>query len=198
MDSLLIINGGWGDTCRCIVRDKEYMEYMGSIREFLLEITDYYLGLGFKWVLIAGAVAAIGIVFLAGRIEKGKVIAAGLLVFYCMLVLSYTVLGRTGTGEYCYVLEPFWSYQMILEGQTGFIMEALLNVLMLVPVGFLISILKKSFWLAAGCGFMFSVLIEVLQLVTTRGLCETDDVLHNTLGAIAGYLAYRVIKWLTS
>lgn len=174
------------------------MEYMGSIREFLLEITDYYLGLGFKWVLIAGVVAVIAAVILARKISKGKVFTAGLLVFYCMLVLSYTVLGREGTGEFCYELKPFWSYTMILDGQTGFIMEALLNVLMLVPVGFLVSTLKRSFWLAAGCGFMFSVLIEVLQLVTTRGLCETDDVFHNTLGAIAGYLVYRVIKWLTS
>ncbi len=171
------------------------MEYMVSIREFLMEISEYYLGLGFKWVLIAlvAAVAA-GAVLLAMRKPVGKAFAGGLLTFYCLLVLSYTVLARPGTGEYCYEPEPFWTYRMIMEGQTGFIMEALLNVLMLVPVGFLIGMLKRSFWTAAGAGFLFSAFIEIMQLVTTRGLCETDDVLHNTLGAIVGYVIWKMGK----
>ena len=83
---------------------------------------------------------------------------------------------------------------MIMEGQTGFIMEALLNVLMLVPVGFLIGMLKRGFCTAAGAGFLFSAFIEIMQLVTTRGLCETDDVLHNTLGAIVGYVIWKMGK----
>ena len=50
------------------------MEYMGSIREFLMEISEYYLGLGFKWVLIAlvAAVAA-GAVLLAMRKPVGQI-----------------------------------------------------------------------------------------------------------------------------
>lgn len=31
-----------------------------------------------------------------------------------------------------------------------------------------------------------SLLIEVLQLVSVRGLCELDDVMHNYLGAVVG------------
>ena len=37
-------------------------------------------------------------------------------------------------------------------------------------------------WVAAG----MSVEIELFQLITARGLCEFDDVLHNVLGAIIG------------
>ena len=173
------------------------MENMGSTREFLLGISEYYFGLGFKWVLIAALVAAVLVgILLAWRIPKGKAVAAGLLTFYCLLVLSYTVLARAGTGEYCYELEPFWTYRMIMEGQGGFIMEALLNVLMLVPVGFLIGMLNRGFRTAAGAGFLFSVFIEIMQLVTTRGLCETDDVLHNMLGAIVGYVIWKMGKSL--
>ena len=32
----------------------------------------------------------------------------------------------------------------------------------------------------------FSIAIELLQLVTTRGLMEFDDVLHNMIGAVVG------------
>lgn len=28
--------------------------------------------------------------------------------------------------------------------------------------------------------------IEILQLVTARGLCEFDDVIHNVIGAVIG------------
>ena len=36
-------------------------------------------------------------------------------------------------------------------------------------------------------GFVFSSVIELSQLVLKRGLCEFDDVFHNTLGCAVGY-----------
>lgn len=58
------------------------------------------------------------------------------------------------------------------------------NVVMFVPVGVLAGWLWKwrGLWVAAG----LSLLIELLQLVSSRGLCELDDVLHNCLGAAIG------------
>ena len=71
----------------------------------------------------------------------------------------------------------------------------ILNVVLFVPVGFLL-----------GCGFpgmswrrvlcvavVLSVGIEVLQLLLRRGLCETDDVLHNVVGAVMGYGIARLL-----
>lgn len=40
----------------------------------------------------------------------------------------------------------------------------------------------KGLWFAAG----LSLLVEVLQLITSRGLLEFDDVLHNMIGAVVG------------
>ena len=55
---------------------------------------------------------------------------------------------------------------------------------MFVPVGVLAGRIWrwKGLWVAAG----LSVFIEVLQLVTCRGLCEFDDVFHNVIGAVIG------------
>lgn len=66
------------------------------------------------------------------------------------------------------------------------------NVIMFLPVGVLAgSIWRwKGPWVATG----LSVLIEVLQLITARGLCEFDDVIHNCIGALIGIGIMMLVK----
>lgn len=45
------------------------------------------------------------------------------------------------------------------------------------------------------CRGVISCVIEGLQLWLQKGLCELDDVFHNTLGAIVGYGLYQ---WIAS
>ena len=42
--------------------------------------------------------------------------------------------------------------------------------------------------------FIFSVVIETLQLVTRLSMFEFDDMFDNTLGGIIGLIAYGVLK----
>lgn len=44
---------------------------------------------------------------------------------------------------------------------------------------------------AALCRGRFSLSIELIQYWFGLGVCEMDDVLHNTLGVLAGYAAYN-------
>lgn len=62
--------------------------------------------------------------------------------------------------------------------------QILTNVIMFVPIGVLVGWIWRwrGLWIAAG----LSVGIEILQLVTSRGLCEFDDVIHNMIGAAIG------------
>lgn len=55
---------------------------------------------------------------------------------------------------------------------------------MFVPVGVLAGLIWRwrGLWFAVG----LSVGIEILQLVSGRGLCEIDDVVHNMIGAVIG------------
>ena len=74
-----------------------------------------------------------------------------------------------------------------------------LNVVMFLPLGFLIPLIWKElgklrYILAAGCGL--STLIEVSQLLSLRGT-DVDDVIMNTLGAVLGYGLYRLCSRLT-
>lgn len=45
-------------------------------------------------------------------------------------------------------------------------------------------------------GFLLSVTVELLQYVFCLGYCEMDDVLHNTIGAAIGVLAFKAIHLL--
>lgn len=71
-----------------------------------------------------------------------------------------------------------------------------MNVVVFVPVGMLLGMTFRSIkcWqvLAAGC--LISVSIEIMQFLFNRGFAETDDVMHNTLGCMAGYMLVKGAK----
>ena len=67
----------------------------------------------------------------------------------------------------------------------------LLNMLMFSPLGFLLPLLTKrgeKFSWACGVSLAVTFLIETVQLATGRGIFELDDLLHNFLGSVFGYL----------
>ncbi|MBO6310752.1 MAG: VanZ family protein [Oribacterium sp.] len=104
----------------------------------------------------------------------------GLLIGYAVLLLTETVLIRKPfIGEHI-KLELFWSWKQWNVQKN----QILTNVVMFIPIGVLASFLWKwrGLWFATG----LSLLVEVLQLVTSRGLLEFDDVLHNMIGAVVG------------
>lgn len=74
-------------------------------------------------------------------------------------------------------------------------MQYLLNVLMFVPIGFLLPILWKKYndWKhTIGFGCFLTVLIEIAQVFTFR-TTDIDDLLTNLLGAGLGFLAVRTL-----
>ena len=102
----------------------------------------------------------------------------GLLAGYLFLILAVTVLDRRPGPKMIYELIPFWSY-----GVKSLQMEILLNIILFIPVG-LLAPRWKTVGLAAG----YSMLIELVQLVSFLGLFEFDDVIHNAVGTAVGVL----------
>lgn len=111
-----------------------------------------------------------------------------MLIGYAFLILAETVLIRKPFAGEHLKLELFWSW-----GAWSVQKEQILaNVIMFLPVGMLVGWIWrwKGLWVAAG----LSVVIELLQLVTQRGLMEFDDVIHNCLGAIVGIGIVMLIR----
>lgn len=116
-----------------------------------------------------------------------------LLVEYIFLIFCSTIIFRT-TGEISqYDFHPFWSYD-----RPDLLIENIMNVIVFIPVGMILgSLLKvKGSWLVAlliGCSI--SITVEALQFWFMKGFSEVDDVMHNTVGCIVGYILVKGV-WL--
>ena len=126
------------------------------------------------------------------KVELKQTLAAALLIAYVFLVMSVTVLSRGHLIQNNTLLKPFWSYGALIYGKKKYsiLTEIVLNILMLIPVGFLLPFLVRKHTVLYG--FLCSLCIEVFQLVTKRGYFEIDDLIHNTLGVVIGVGLYRL------
>ena len=75
--------------------------------------------------------------------------------------------------------------------------QIFLNVLLFVPLGFLLPMIHTRFRnpiLTVATGCVFSCFIEITQYITGRGLTEVDDVITNTIGAAVGVAMYHIVS----
>ena len=98
-------------------------------------------------------------------------------------VLWITLLSRLGTERRSFLL-PFHSYVEILKGNRQFLLENIGNVVLFIPLGVVLGVVKK--WDVKRAGFFISLFIEVLQFTFALGTFECDDLIHNTLGVVIG------------
>lgn len=121
-------------------------------------------------------------------------IALSLLIPYLFLTFVATVITRSPSAEAQIILEPFRTYRQYYTDEfTWFEIRA--NVLLFIPIGFLLPVvIKKPVWLPPVIGVGISVIIEFIQLITHRGMCETDDVISNTIGFLIGFAALWLIN----
>ena len=134
------------------------------------------------------------------RSEKlPKRAALTILLPYLFLVVSTAVFAREASENKHLILRPFWTLQAIVTGgksKAWLITEVYLNVFMLFPVGVLAPLLfdKRKLSKTLLLGGAVSLTIELLQLLTHRGYAETDDILYNMLGVLAGYGVYSLVR----
>lgn len=108
-------------------------------------------------------------------IDKQKVAT----FIYLELIIFLTVLGRRSKSGYGIEIIPYWSVSS----------EKIMNILVFIPVGFLFSGFNEK--TAVLRGFLFSLSIELLQLILRKGTFEMMDLITNTIGAVIGYLLYK-------
>ena len=124
---------------------------------------------------------------------------------YCLFIIYYTVLSRTAGNEHRADLRLMWAYREMFTGHPEWKEDVgynLLNILFFIPFGLWFpeefktsSVYKHKRWLLIlSVGMLFSVIIEIIQYVTCRGLCETDDVLCNGFGSLIGYWIYISLR----
>lgn len=116
-------------------------------------------------------------------------------------ILYFTVFGRE-VATYNIELKPFYSFIMA-KTQPEYYRTVFMNSLLFVPFGtflpYLLSSRYKKLNIAVTVliSFAISTIIEGLQYLCSIGVCEIDDVIFNTLGALVGALGYLLFGHLT-
>ena len=144
--------------------------------------------------LVLSVAIVIGMLVMKGGRAKRFVLGA-LLAEYYFLVLCSTVICRACVMERHVELMPFWNYPDIWNkvDYPADLIEVLLNMALFVPIGLLLGGLGFKTKKILLSGICLSGIIEASQFAFCKGLCETDDVMHNSVGAFLGYLGLQGI-----
>lgn len=167
-----------------------------SLKTLIDDIIGFYLWQGKQWLvftyLVTAAVSAVITVYgIKNGIKKSKIVCQCLLVFWIITVITLTILCRSIGSERKYKLIPFWSWRLAISGNRRGILLVIENILLLMPIGFLLPLINRDRWnirITILIGFLFSLGIELCQILTKRGQFEFDDLINNTLGVFIGYL----------
>ncbi len=169
------------------------------------------IGLDYLWLGVLAAIV-IGIIFTVWyflyfkkkypgkKLHKGKILLWGIFFVYLVVVFGATMLSRGNFYGNTKIYPLFYSYKDAWNdfSITGW-RNIILNILMFVPLGFLMPVLVKwtdSFLKVSGIGFGVTLVIESSQLLLKRGVFEPDDLLGNTVGTMIGFGMYRLIKYV--
>ncbi len=172
------------------------------IRYVLYELNSILIVLALGG-LLAAAVIAVSFLLFKKKYKNEKRFPFGMIILYLMfagylfVVISATILRKTGGScrEYNFHLFRAW-----LESWNNFSIKnwanVLLNIAMFVPLGVLLPLIWKKcrkWYVSIPIGFGFSFLIELVQLIICRGICDVDDLFANTLGAVVGFFLIMAV-----
>lgn len=175
------------------------------MHDFLLLVLDL-LRQGITLAILAATLCAVGLAAAAflyrhatkgqKRFPWGKALLLLLLVGYLAMLAYATLLRYTGGGYQYRNLHLFRAWR---EAWNNFSLQlwlnVLLNVALFMPLGFLLPLLAKvwrKWYILLITGFGASLIIELVQFFTGRGLFDVDDLFTNTLGAVLGFCVVMI------
>jgi len=142
-------------------------------------------------ILCIIAILGITVFLIFRRNDSWKYIARLLSIEYVALILSSTVVFRQESSERIVHFIPYWG-----NNSSGIYDEVFMNIFVFIPLGLFLgaSFHKQTFIKTLMTGILVSVIVEALQFVFKRGVSETDDVIHNSLGCLIGYALCSMIN----
>lgn len=152
------------------------------------------------WVFLSFIVMTIGIIGSVCLCDNSnhsrKYIVLCLLCEYVFLILCVTIFCRPSSLEHSYRLIPFTTYIKFFTTEKSYLPSEILeeismNTLMFFPIGVLLGCIEITWRRVICVSSSLALVIEILQFIMCRGCCETNDVIHNTIGALLGFLLMR-------
>ena len=123
-----------------------------------------------------------------------KLLLSAIFTAYVCGMFCFTLAGRS-TDQRQINLIPLWTYRYTSDPQYRW--QGYMNVFLFLPFGFMLGFAaKRDFLQSLLIGFAFSVGIESAQYFFCLGMCEFDDVFHNSLGTALGYGYWKALSWV--
>ena len=122
-----------------------------------------------------------------------------LLTFVTGLILFRTLLNRNLWINPLSDVMGGWSIWETVNGERKLTTECIENVIMMVPFSGMVMWTfqekvgkgwKKILWQSGKIAFIFSVSIEMLQLLLRLGTFQLSDIFYNTVGGVLGGVCY--------
>ena len=175
----------------------------------IISIGSSFITLGIIVVALIGVILLVYNLIRKFRKQKkvmiptGRLLVCAVFIIYLVVVVGATMLRYRmhsfagGIGEIYplfYSYKEAWNHFSAREWR-----NIILNIMMFVPFGFLLPLVSKKFqvfWKTYLAGFLFTFLIEMIQLLFNLGICELDDFMNNTVGAMIGYGFYRLCVFI--
>lgn len=145
------------------------------------------------------AVVGVVIFYVLKRIEQKKSISSNkksaviLFGMYIAVMLQMAILFR----EWGSILEIDFIPFNMPGGFRYIVLYGLANAFVFLPVGILLPMIWEkmdNMKMILTVGFCGSLFIEIMQLVLQCGVCQTEDLIMNTVGASVGYWIYKKYK----
>ena len=122
-----------------------------------------------------------------------------LLAFVTSLILFRTLLNRNLWMNPLSKVMGGWGIWETVNGEQKLTTECIENVIMMVPFSAVVmwTFQKKAgngwkniVWQSGRVAFIFSIVIEVLQLLLRLGTFQLSDIFYNTVGGVVGGVCY--------
>ena len=124
------------------------------------------------------------------------------LAFVTSLILFRTLLNRQLWMNPLSDVMGGWGIWETVNGEQKLTTECIENVIMMVPFSAVVmwtfeekigNSLKKILWQSGKIAFIFSISIEMLQLLLRLGTFQLSDIFYNTVGGMIGGLMYCAV-----
>lgn len=120
------------------------------------------------------------------------------LAFVTSLILFRTLLNRNLWMNPLSNVMGGWSIWETVNGERQLTTECIENVILMMPftgmVMWTFDVEDRVVWKSAKLGLIFSVSIEMLQLLLRLGTFQVSDIVYNTLGGMLGGVVYLGAK----
>lgn len=157
-------------------------------------IVSTNMGITMLTTLILSAIIPISVIKLTkSKKNENRIWCILILILYMIVILYLTIFDRNPNKVRTMNLVPFWSYSNIALPQYRW--QIYMNIFLFIPFGFMFTYATgHKLLITLIAGIVFSIIIEIIQYIWALGLCEFDDVFHNSLGTLLGYVYRTILK----